>query len=82
MRSELRPDEVCGALHQLFLPGPIPPLLQGDAPGSSAVLEEHLDLTAREVSVTVDLKSGDHRANIWTNDLTHAYVHENSAYSS
>ena len=23
-----------------------------------------------------------HRATIWTNDLTHAYVHENSAYSS
>ena len=41
-----------------------------------------VDLTAREVSVTVDLKSGDHRATIWTNDLTHAYVHENSAYSS
>ena len=41
-----------------------------------------VDLTAREVSVTVDLKSGDERATIWTNDLTHAYVHENSAYSS
>jgi glutamate N-acetyltransferase / amino-acid N-acetyltransferase len=41
-----------------------------------------VDLTAREVTVTVDLKSGDHRATIWTNDLTHAYVHENSAYSS
>jgi glutamate N-acetyltransferase/amino-acid N-acetyltransferase len=41
-----------------------------------------VDLTGREVTVTVDLKSGDHRATIWTNDLTHAYVHENSAYSS
>jgi glutamate N-acetyltransferase / amino-acid N-acetyltransferase len=41
-----------------------------------------VDLTAREVTVTVDLKSGEHRATIWTNDLTHAYVHENSAYSS
>ncbi|QCX27334.1 bifunctional glutamate N-acetyltransferase/amino-acid acetyltransferase ArgJ [Nocardioides jishulii] len=41
-----------------------------------------VDLTGREVSVTVDLKSGDARATIWTNDLTHAYVHENSAYSS
>lgn len=41
-----------------------------------------VDLSAREVSVTVDLKSGDHRATVWTNDLTHAYVHENSAYSS
>ncbi|MDZ5663420.1 bifunctional glutamate N-acetyltransferase/amino-acid acetyltransferase ArgJ [Nocardioides sp. S-58] len=41
-----------------------------------------VDLSAREVSVTIDLKSGDARATVWTNDLTHAYVHENSAYSS
>lgn len=41
-----------------------------------------VDLEAREVSVTVDLKAGGHRATVWTNDLTHAYVHENSAYSS
>lgn len=41
-----------------------------------------IDLTGREVSVTIDLKSGDARATVWTNDLTHAYVHENSAYSS
>jgi glutamate N-acetyltransferase/amino-acid N-acetyltransferase len=41
-----------------------------------------VDLTPREVSVTVDLKSGPHQATVWTNDLTHAYVHENSAYSS
>ena len=38
--------------------------------------------TGREVTVTIDLKSGDARATVWTNDLTHAYVHENSAYSS
>jgi glutamate N-acetyltransferase / amino-acid N-acetyltransferase len=41
-----------------------------------------VDLKPREVTVTVDLKSGDARATVWTNDLTHAYVHENSAYSS
>jgi glutamate N-acetyltransferase/amino-acid N-acetyltransferase len=41
-----------------------------------------VDLTGRQVSVTVDLKAGDSRATVWTNDLTHAYVHENSAYSS
>jgi glutamate N-acetyltransferase/amino-acid N-acetyltransferase len=34
------------------------------------------------VTVTIDLKAGEERATIWTNDLTHAYVHENSAYSS
>jgi len=41
-----------------------------------------VDLSPREVSVTVDLKAGTERATVWTNDLTHAYVHENSAYSS
>jgi glutamate N-acetyltransferase / amino-acid N-acetyltransferase len=41
-----------------------------------------VDLTAREVHVVVDLHAGDASATIWTNDLTHDYVHENSAYSS
>ncbi len=41
-----------------------------------------IDLSPRDVTVTIDLKSGEHAATIWTNDLTHAYVHENSAYSS
>ncbi len=41
-----------------------------------------VDLTGRDVTVTIDLKSGTERATVWTNDLTHAYVHENSAYSS
>jgi glutamate N-acetyltransferase/amino-acid N-acetyltransferase len=41
-----------------------------------------VDLTSREVTVTVDLKAGPAEATVWTNDLTHAYVHENSAYSS
>ncbi|GAB3262582.1 bifunctional glutamate N-acetyltransferase/amino-acid acetyltransferase ArgJ [Kineosporia babensis] len=41
-----------------------------------------IDLNPRQVSVTIDLKAGDATATVWTNDLTHAYVHENSAYSS
>jgi glutamate N-acetyltransferase/amino-acid N-acetyltransferase len=41
-----------------------------------------VDLEERAVTVTVDLKAGDAAASIWTNDLTHAYVHENSAYST
>lgn len=41
-----------------------------------------VSLDDRHVTVTVDLKSGDASATVWTNDLTHAYVHENSAYSS
>jgi glutamate N-acetyltransferase/amino-acid N-acetyltransferase len=43
---------------------------------------ESVSLEDRAVSVTVDLKAGDARASVWTNDLTHAYVHENSAYST
>jgi glutamate N-acetyltransferase/amino-acid N-acetyltransferase len=41
-----------------------------------------VDMSDRAVTVTIDLKAGDARATVWTNDLTHAYVHENSAYSS
>lgn len=41
-----------------------------------------VSLEERAVTVTVDLKAGDVRGSVWTNDLTHAYVHENSAYSS
>ncbi|WP_017933534.1 bifunctional glutamate N-acetyltransferase/amino-acid acetyltransferase ArgJ [Nocardioides sp. Iso805N] len=41
-----------------------------------------ISLEDRDVTVTIDLKSGGASATVWTNDLTHAYVHENSAYSS
>jgi len=44
---------------------------------------EGVDLaSSRKVEVVVDLKAGAHEATIWTNDLTHDYVEENSAYSS
>jgi len=32
--------------------------------------------------VVIDLHAGTAGATIWTNDLTHDYVEENSAYSS
>jgi len=41
-----------------------------------------VDLHPRNVTITVDLSSGPHAATISTTDLTAAYVHENSAYSS
>jgi glutamate N-acetyltransferase/amino-acid N-acetyltransferase len=44
--------------------------------------ETAVDLGPRAVSVIIDLKAGDETATVWTNDLTHAYVHENSAYST
>jgi glutamate N-acetyltransferase/amino-acid N-acetyltransferase len=43
---------------------------------------ELVDLTGRQVTITIDLKAGTQAATVWTNDLTAAYVHENSAYSS
>lgn len=36
----------------------------------------------REVDVVIDLHAGDSEATIWTSDLTHDYVEENSAYST
>jgi glutamate N-acetyltransferase / amino-acid N-acetyltransferase len=41
-----------------------------------------VDLSDRAVDVTIDLHAGDATATLWTNDLTHAYIHENSAYST
>lgn len=52
---------------------------RGGQPGES---RELVDLSPRSVRVLIDLKVGTASATILTNDLTHAYVHENSAYSS
>ncbi|ABY22525.1 arginine biosynthesis bifunctional protein [Renibacterium salmoninarum ATCC 33209] len=41
-----------------------------------------VDLSPRAVLVEIDLNAGSAEATVWTNDLTHDYVHENSAYSS
>ena len=41
-----------------------------------------LDLTPKDVTITVDLSAGPQSAVILTTDLTAAYVHENSAYST
>jgi glutamate N-acetyltransferase/amino-acid N-acetyltransferase len=41
-----------------------------------------VDLDQRDVHVLVDLHAGTETATVWTNDLTHDYVHENSAYST
>lgn len=52
---------------------------RNSGPGESP---DAINLDERAVSVLIDLKSGDQSGTIWTNDLTQAYVHENSAYSS
>ncbi|MEV7633666.1 bifunctional glutamate N-acetyltransferase/amino-acid acetyltransferase ArgJ [Microbacterium sp. NPDC089318] len=43
---------------------------------------DEVDLTPRDTRIEIDLKIGDASATILTNDLTHDYVHENSAYAS
>ena len=49
------------------------------APGDE---RSKVDLRPKDVTITVDLSAGPHSAIILTTDLTTAYVHENSAYST
>ncbi|HEX5541888.1 MAG TPA: bifunctional glutamate N-acetyltransferase/amino-acid acetyltransferase ArgJ [Micromonospora sp.] len=50
--------------------------------GAAAEDRSKVDLSGREVTVRIHLHAGAAAATIWTNDLSHAYVHENSAYST
>jgi len=50
--------------------------------GGAAEDRSKVDLSGRDVTIRIDLNAGDETATIWTNDLSHAYVHENSAYST
>jgi glutamate N-acetyltransferase/amino-acid N-acetyltransferase len=50
--------------------------------GAAAEDRSKVDLSGRSVTVTIDLHAGGETATIWTNDLSHGYVHENSAYST
>ena len=74
-----------GTTQAIFNPADLDVALNGvwvcrnSGPGESP---ESIDLAARAVDVTIDLKAGSETGTIWTNDLTQAYVHENSAYSS
>jgi len=54
-------------------------ICRGCAPGED---RSAVDLSGRNVHVVVDLHAGGHTATILTNDLSHGYVHENSAYST
>jgi glutamate N-acetyltransferase/amino-acid N-acetyltransferase len=50
--------------------------------GSAGDDRSKVDLRPKEVTITIDLSAGPHAATIRTTDLTVAYVHENSAYST
>ncbi len=50
--------------------------------GAAAEDRSKVDLSGRDVHVRIHLREAEMSATIWTTDLSHAYVHENSAYSS
>ena len=50
--------------------------------GAAAEPRSAVDLTGRHVTIRIDLHAGAATATVWTNDLSHGYVHENSAYST
>jgi glutamate N-acetyltransferase/amino-acid N-acetyltransferase len=50
--------------------------------GQPAGSRDQIDLTPRKVDITINLNAGTESATVVTNDLTHEYVEENSAYSS
>lgn len=52
---------------------------RSSSPGDDRSL---VDLSGPSVEIIIDLKVGNSTATIMTNDLTHDYVHENSAYAT
>ncbi len=70
--AAFEPDEVNVAINGVWV-------CKGGAAGQD---RSGVDLSGRDVTITVDLSAGEHAATILTTDLTAAYVHENSAYST
>ncbi len=50
--------------------------------GAAGESRDLVDLTGRHIEIVAQLNAGAHTATIRTTDLSHAYVEENSAYSS
>ena len=71
-RAAFEPDQVSVAINGIWV-------CKDGAPGED---RSAVDLRPRDVTITVGLASGPHTASIQTTDLTAAYVHENSAYST
>jgi glutamate N-acetyltransferase / amino-acid N-acetyltransferase len=70
--AAFEPDQLAVAINGVWV-------CRDGAPGEDRA---NVDLTPREVTITVALAAGPHAATIKTTDLTAAYVHENSAYST
>jgi glutamate N-acetyltransferase / amino-acid N-acetyltransferase len=70
--AEFEPDELDVAINGVWV----------CRSGAAAEDRSKVDLSTKDVTITIDLHAGRHIATVWTNDLSHDYVHENSAYSS
>lgn len=70
--AEFEPDEVDVAVNGVWV----------CKDGAAAEDRSKVDLSGRAVHIVVDLGAGYESATVWTNDLSLAYVHENSAYST
>jgi glutamate N-acetyltransferase/amino-acid N-acetyltransferase len=71
-RAEFEPDELAVAINGVWV----------CRAGAAADDRSGVDLSGREVVITVDLAAGGQAATVRTTDLTAQYVHENSAYST
>ncbi|MFI7123941.1 bifunctional glutamate N-acetyltransferase/amino-acid acetyltransferase ArgJ [Amycolatopsis sp. NPDC049868] len=70
--AEIDPEKVAIAINGVTL----------FAKGTTAADRSEADLSGRDIQIVVDLGLGEGEATIYTTDLSHAYVEENSAYSS
>lgn len=70
--AAFEPDELDVAINRVQV-------CRGGAAGDS---RDRVDLSGRRVLIEVELHAGEATATVHTNDLSHDYVEENSAYSS
>ena len=54
-------------------------ICDGGKPGHD---RSEVDMTPRQIDIDVDLHAGTSAATVWTDDLTHEYVHINADYES
>jgi glutamate N-acetyltransferase / amino-acid N-acetyltransferase len=74
-----------GTTRAVFEPDELDVTINGIAvcrKGAAGDPRELVDLSSPAVHIGVDLHAGADTATIWTNDLSHGYVEENSAYST
>jgi glutamate N-acetyltransferase/amino-acid N-acetyltransferase len=70
--AEFEPDRLAVAINDVWV----------CRAGAAAAPRSAVDMSPRDVHIVVDLGAGPAAASVLTTDLTAAYVHENSAYST